>query len=717
MEVVASLNDGLLYELDDTSIVVPARARSSEWGYCMDLEGGKADGVMELEAVAWYSPLSGDSALLDNEPLTKVRARQEFSTLMTKCEVPFRGPKGVETHVSLMGGKYKIQAETASAYDENRFLKLYAANYLSNNANWMVELRTPVFRYFIDLDFKQPEKLKASQIEQIALVVHDTLAKFWIDKPPLRSVCCTTTYKKEACTMCACPCAKGTRCGEKEGCHGRGVTGKSATGGACEKCGGYALKMKTGVHLIYPELFVNDEQALDVRESIISDCVAAFGARDGALNPWVDVVDNSVYKGRTSLRMIGASKAEKCPCRRAKGKECPQCLGRFNYHINTGRPYAMLFCANANGRRDKAQEEIYKKDYYKLVVDTKIRSSRTEPSAGYQVPEGTTRHGTSRDTRLNKNFEEEREKPAARHENLSYDSPEQEVLQEVFRLHAKYSETIVSSVMRSTGKTSGFIVNVTGKNATFCQNIGRCHRSNRVWFHVTPAGISQRCYDNAEVVDAEMRYGLCKNYKSACFELTPKALGILFPASSEAAEGASIISVPAADTSGNVKMRSLLDAGNKLCKFLYGTDWTSSKRFQNLHGEKLIEIQNTMLEHDRNALGIRVGTYRNFFPGALGVKNAEEVAKTLGFEKVAGKKRSRATSALEEELESLQGVDALVDTAKTTFSTIVGILLNMDESMALDKLHEAKTTGNFVCVGKRTKIVAVPAEFKLIEIT
>jgi hypothetical protein len=419
-----------------------------------------------------------------------------------------------------------------------------------------------------------------------------------------------------------------------------------------------------------------------------------------------------VYKGRTSLRMIGASKAEKCSCRKAKGKECELCLGRFNYHINTGRPYAMLFCTDKHGRRDIAQEQEYKKNYYALVVDTKIRSSKTETSSDFELPEGAPRHGTSKDTRTNKHFQEEREKAAARHENLSYDSPEQACLQELFKTHPKYSLTVVSSVMRSLGKTTTFIVNVSGHNSTFCQNVNRCHKSNRVWFHVSQAGISQRCYDNAEVADAEMRYGLCKNYKSACFDLDARTQALLFPV--EAQENASVLSsiTDNFNSATDIKMRSLLDSGNKLCKFLYGTDWTSSKRFHALHGEKLVEIQKTMLSCDRDAIGVRIGAYR-LFHGALGSKNAEDVSQSLGFA-TAGKKRARILSSLEDELESMPGVDSLLTIARNTVSLIAGVVINLDEVAALTKLREARASGNFLCLGRKTRALQ-REEFKLIE--
>lgn len=72
-------------------------------------------------------------------------------------------------------------------------------------------------------------------------------------------------------------------------------------------------------------------------------------------------------------------------------------------------------------------------------------------------------------------------------------------------------------------------MNVTGTNAHFCQNIGREHKSNRIFFSVTIEGITQRCYDPSDILSDEMRFGLCKNYASSATVIPKKFRDLLWP--------------------------------------------------------------------------------------------------------------------------------------------------------------------------------------------
>jgi hypothetical protein len=67
---------------------------------------------------------------------------------------------------------------------------------------------------------------------------------------------------------------------------------------------------KTGVHVIWPTLIVDKEMAKRLRELI---CTALYDSHPG--REWNDIVDVSVYRNLSSLRMIGSYKAAFC-------KEC-----------------------------------------------------------------------------------------------------------------------------------------------------------------------------------------------------------------------------------------------------------------------------------------------------------------------------------------------------------------------------------------------------------
>jgi hypothetical protein len=117
------------------------------------------------------------------------------------------------------------------------------------------------------------------------------------------------------------------------------------------------------VHVIYPNIFVRKEQCLDMRESIMADLISTFGQRQVPFNSWSDVVDSAVYE-KSGLRMLGSRKTEPCgKCKgKSKGKNITEtrCLGCENRgSVDQGRPYAVLFVADGQGKRDLEKESLY----------------------------------------------------------------------------------------------------------------------------------------------------------------------------------------------------------------------------------------------------------------------------------------------------------------------------------------------------------------------
>ena len=424
----------------------------------------------------------------------------------------------------------------------------------------------------------------------------------------------------------------------------------------------YPIKKKTGVHLIWPEIYVNTEQCLNMRETVIADLISTFGQRSSPFNDWTDVVDNSVYR-MSGLRMVGSRKAETCPTCKGKRKvdheDCLEC--RRSGRIDKGRPYAPLFVTDTNGRRDLAKEKEYETDYYKLILDTKIRTFN-EITDGFVIPEGFPR------------MEDEKKKKKTPQRHTRIGNTASEAMQSYFKTcsQPKFNELVVTSVLKSSKASNSYLVNVSGLNCTYCQNVGRCHRSNRIYFVVTPDGVAQRCHDTSETLEADMKYGLCKDYTSSKMKITSSLTNLLFP--EDLPETSTVLSeVPA--RSSELKLRSLLDAGNRLCKDLYNTEWTSSTRFAAIHGERLMQVQTTMFKHDREAtLGKMI--FKTFVPGALGSKDQDAMV-ALGFKKEEPKQKR-------EELQTLTDVQ---DEIHAVLRNIVGVCLNGEEPQILKQLE------------------------------
>jgi len=538
-----------------------------------------------------------------------------------------------ETHLALNNGRFHIPAVATDSKRPNDreeiFLKYYAEARMLGLRQFFVETRTPVFRYFMDLDFKQPAELPPRSMEAAAFVVCRTLRRFWPGKAAgdsfFRCVVSTTNYKLEP-----------ARAGEE-----------------------VASKVKSGVHLIWPEIFLNDAMALDIRESVIADLQETFGPRaEPAMNSWQDVVDLTVYKG-SGLRMIGSCKTETCPACKRKGVDedgntCKTCGG--NRSVDAGRPYMPLCALDGSGRRDPAKEAEYLGSFYRVVLDTTIRSQAHEVPEGFALPEGAlTFEGGSGSSAFKKSAGKlaTRPKSAACKSMMDLCSEAAALLQNFLRTGmggGLYANVGLQSVLVNAKRTK-FLANVQGLNATYCLNAGRCHKSNRAYFEVTAEGCVQRCHDQG---DTQERFGLCKDYRSATVRLPPPLFAALFPEAAAKQDvldnlGADVdmgaqgggggaeneAAAAALDMRHDLKMRSLLAAGDQLSLELHGMEWSStvqvhsssdSRKLRMVRMGHLARATQSMAASARSHLPM----YAEVDPSALGCR-ADEALRALGF--------------------------------------------------------------------------------------
>jgi hypothetical protein len=157
------------------------------------------------------------------------------------------------THLLLDGGRAHVPEAS-----EGQFLSEYVLVLARNAAPppAVVELRTPVFRMFMDVDAKLPLGA-ACDFEALWTAIYTASAGFFAEVP--RMVVCTAPVKTDADTA------------------------------------------KHGAHLIWPELWVRAEVAMAFRDALIPALREAFGD-DLFANGWEDIVDACVYKAN-GLRM------------------------------------------------------------------------------------------------------------------------------------------------------------------------------------------------------------------------------------------------------------------------------------------------------------------------------------------------------------------------------------------------------------------------------
>jgi hypothetical protein len=156
-------------------------------------------------------------------------------------------PKGPGTHVLMDGGILSVDE-----HDVLNFYNEYISEIKLGHKLYVVEQKTDVFKFFVDLDYKAAEKMTDEFLLQICRVIHEA-----IDRP---GRCCV---------------ARAVARPVKEG-------------------------IKSGVHIHWPDLMVNRQQATVLRSRILlSDLPEG--------HEWSKIIDASVYGG-SGLRMIWSHK-------------------------------------------------------------------------------------------------------------------------------------------------------------------------------------------------------------------------------------------------------------------------------------------------------------------------------------------------------------------------------------------------------------------------
>ena len=171
-----------------------------------------------------------------------------------------RRPDAKPTHLLLDGGKARVPDESAGA-----FLNAYAIAVVRGPPPSVVELRTPVFRLFLDLDVRTPADAPPLPWGDVMRALQRRAAAFFdtADDPP-RAVVCTTDPKQQ-----------------EDG------------------------STKAGRHVVWTNVWASAATALAFRAAAVEDLEAAL---PGACSKgWAQVVDACVFTSN-GLRMPFSAK-------------------------------------------------------------------------------------------------------------------------------------------------------------------------------------------------------------------------------------------------------------------------------------------------------------------------------------------------------------------------------------------------------------------------
>lgn len=275
-----------------------------------------------------------------------------------------------------------------------------------------------------------------------------------------------------------------------------------------------------GLHLVFPWLQVDTERALWIRSSVL----AALRKHHGALEPdWDKVVDIAVLT-TNGLRMVGSDKVRDCKtCRNNREARdfCADCSRQGRLPEN--KVYWPWKTFPEEGTESLLRDLLSNPAHAAHMCSTRVPQTRAL-TAGFQVPEGApppsvrrklsgaaVRAGDGRDHALN---EDDGGKLRLKSTPVEVTEELASLLVEAFsRVHASYAALEVRQVDCLAGTRSGlaYSVKVRGFGSRFCQNKKCEHGQQTIYFMVTPAGITQRCFSRKNVLHSA---GLCENYAS-----------------------------------------------------------------------------------------------------------------------------------------------------------------------------------------------------------
>lgn len=381
------------------------------------------------------------------------------------------------THTFLDNGAIKISDKNQAA-----FHKCYAWNILHNINISVSELRTKIFRFFIDIDFELPIVLSTTQVKELVGTIQVIIKEVTNSIP-------------------------GNYC----------IVSQSPPKNISD------IKIKNGIHMIWPRIHTDQLGARKLRDIIIQklsletneDLPMDWESIISEHQDWETVIDESVYVN-SGLRMMYSKKAEKCSVCKGKPKRAQFCDGCLNAGFNYSRPYTPTMVLGPSGKTIKTKQlEICKKDpglndIMMILKKTSIRSTMKEPNLSFNEPLPSwyqskkfingklsiKRKNTDylqdisliEDTKMSKGCKET--------VTIERYDPIFEKTQDFIRSMWKAYDTINITAFRKYTRRNHYYYHLR-TDSHYCHNIHRDHTSNHIWLVIDPdtRRISQRCFD------------------------------------------------------------------------------------------------------------------------------------------------------------------------------------------------------------------------------
>lgn len=263
---------------------------------------------------------------------------------------------------------------------------------------------------------------------------------------------------------------------------------------------------KYGIHINFPGLVVDQQSAVNLREHILCALYTMKPSRD-----WDKIIDSAVYgdparksKG-SGFRMPWSHKKGKCvSCNGGKREGCLACEG-------TGKrvedPYYPIY----RWGRFTGLLAVEQKPSVELLEMATVRTTK-EPTHTIESPTRVVRQeGAFATSETKDEFADETARAA---------------LQAFVQRHMEgQGDAVITKMFRQKNGTL-----LVSTNSHYCENIGRPHGSNHVWFFVSGEWIAQKCFCRCETI-AGRANGFCKDFIGGRKTMPEELVRALYPPS------------------------------------------------------------------------------------------------------------------------------------------------------------------------------------------
>lgn len=382
---------------------------------------------------------------------------EEFCNWLKPFIVTKKGD--VITHTSMVGGLFgRLNIPEASHVE---WLQRYAVEWeLNTHSLFFIERRTPVFRMHFDLDFSVDHVVDVDAVCSLSREATSCFRRFY---PHVAE-----NDEQWTCFVCSAPAV------EKE----PGV-------------------WKSGYHVLWPHLYVDQMQALQMRLQFVSFLESTYPNR----YDWNTVVDKSVLSSN-GLRMIGSDKA--CPCKTCrdwKTSAKTNCTNCYHGVKVENRSYDLTCFLRGDGMLYPNALDTLLDDVCERVRMCSTRSYRAEPTAGFVIPSDAVTDSELTAHRRKGGFSGVGSVARPNQGcglvgavHLEVNTEIGTKLCEFLRcLHAAWSTLEIREIFMQHHRDR-FIIHVTGSGCHFCLHVGRTHQSSSIYFVVTRSGVTQQCW-------------------------------------------------------------------------------------------------------------------------------------------------------------------------------------------------------------------------------